>query len=253
MPKLVDWEARFQAAIDDAPLCACGCGERMTPSPAALKVWQKRGGTQYHYREFRPGHQNRNTIVELSDDEYQVLAGSVLGDGCIYRKRGTYAPHFIENHGPKQEEYVKWKAVQLASLDPIVTYHKNGGYGDQHVRVCTKSNYALTWLLENRYPEPSSMLINSLEPLGIAVWFMDDGTSGHDRVRICTNGRDVGTLIKMQKMFKNKFGLTSVVNKASPGYVLAFKGESREAFCELIRPHVIPSMEYKLDWKLKKA
>jgi len=258
MKKITDqeWVQRFADAVSGAPTCGCGCGEKVIPLDSVLSRWKRNGGTKFKHRAFIRGHQLRNAPLTLSHDEYQVLIGSSLGDGCLFRKTPTCSPLFIENHGPKQEEYVKWKAVQLASLDPVVTYHKNGGYGDRHVRVCTKSNMALAPILEERYPEPSTKLINDLEPLGFAVWFMDDGTSGGNAVKLCTNGRTLSTLIKMQHMFKTKFGLRTSLQKHSfvNGHQqrqLNFLGESREAFCELIRPHIIPSMEYKLDWMKK--
>lgn len=247
MPKIVDWEARFQQAREEAPQCACKCGNRVTPSETQLKRWKRIGGRSFRYSTFLPGHQGKNPTHTLTPTEYQVIAGSSLGDGCLYRKEVTYAPIFIENHGPKQEEYVKWKAVQLAALDPIVTYHKNGGYGDHHVRVCTKSNDCLTPLLEARYPEPTREYIESLTALGWAVWFMDDGSSGNNHVRLAVNGRQYETMETIQEVLQ-ELGFDTSLNKGNPGHVINFKGDSRQRFLDWIAPHIIPSMEYKLEW-----
>lgn len=246
MPKIVDWSERFEQAIAGAPECACGCGSHVTPNQTQLERWKRRGGRSFAYSTYLPGHQNKQPPHVLTLNEYQVLAGSSLGDGCITRRTNTYAPILIENHSPAQEEYVQWKAVQLSSLKPTITYHKNGGYGDQHVRLTTKAFDCLTWLLEARYPEPNRDLIESLDALGWAVWFMDDGSGGDDKVRLCTNGRSLESIEMIRDVLKTKWGLDTSVN---PQRVISFLGKSREAFLQLISPHVIPSMEYKLDWR----
>ncbi len=111
-------------------------------------------------------------------------------------------------------------------------------YDDYRKRIV--SNDALKWLNEE----------------GLANWYMSDGyvclvgkTKGKIRSRrvdICTDRYSLETVEKISNSLKNRFNIETSVIKRDRFYRLRVKLESYESFFAMIRPHIVPSMMYKL-------
>lgn len=114
--------------------------------------------------------------VCMDASTYQVLLGSILGDGCITKNTKKCKNYcFKEMHGPEQREYVAWKGEMLKQLGTIVC-------GKTRPELFTKTMPYFTKLRElvygnkaekNRLPDD---LFQSTDALGLLVWFLDDGT-----------------------------------------------------------------------------
>ena len=116
----------------------------------------------------------------LSDVAYDVVCGTVLGDGHLNRA----SSHLFFAHSGSQSEYAQYKADALAELEPRIQYLQvaavSGGaaaYPVVHVR--TRADRALRGAAS-----ASSMVSGSVCPGGsgrrsttrmLAIWFMDDG------------------------------------------------------------------------------
>lgn len=99
----------------------------------------------------------------------------------------------------------------------------------------------------------TTKLLNRLKPLGLAVWFMDDGTlnlrSGGDISTDCFT-KEENVLI--QKYFLNK-GIDCKIFKRNSGtYKIVFNKEGFNKLVDIIRPHIHKSMFYKIDEKRRK-
>jgi hypothetical protein len=80
-------------------------------------------------------------------------------------------------------------------------------------------------------------------PLSLAVWYMDDGCFSDNKCIIATDGFSQDDICFLQKLLLEKFNIkTSVKNKSK----LLIKKESIQIFFSIIRPHIIPSMLYKI-------
>lgn len=115
-------------------------------------------------------------------------------------------------------------------------------YDDYKNRVCSKES--MGWLNE----------------AGLANWYMSDGyvclvgkNSGiikARRVDICTDRYDKETVLHLIDMLNERFNLkTSLIqrkNKGKYSYRIRIMHESYELFFDLIRPHIVESMQYKL-------
>lgn len=51
--------------------------------------------------------------VKISEDNLQVLLGTLMGDGCLYKEKASRNPIYSNSHGPKQKEYSEFLASSL--------------------------------------------------------------------------------------------------------------------------------------------
>ncbi len=186
----------------------------------------------------------------LSDLAYDVVCGTVLGDGCLQAKGASLSL----SHSQRQAEYALFKAELMEELEPCVEERLvaavAGGpksYGVVHVR--TLAHRALR-VLRGEFYRPHKRvpgwMAEGLNERMLAIWFMDDGyarlrSPRRPSAEIATVGfddRDLQVLLA---------GLTrlGIPAKASRGR-LYFDVDATEALSEKIAPYVPPPMRYKL-------
>jgi hypothetical protein len=185
-----------------------------------------------------------------------IITGSLLGDGCLERNGSNVRLRI--DHGPDQVSYVEWKYRQLLELNPstpkrIVFMDDRTGKEYIHFRFSTRTTRELNPFHELFYrngrktvpPGIGSLLISAL---GVAVWYMDDGGRRSDCSAAYFNTqcfRDDEVTLLRNVLLRN-FGLNTSTHFAA-GRPRIYVGAAQFAtFCELIRPHVIPDMQYKL-------
>ena len=121
--------------------------------------------------------------LNLTKKMEQVLLGSLLGDGSlhIHKKRGKNAT-YTEEHSLKQLQYAKWKNSFLKFKETLVN-RKEKRFGDvreyQQVCIYSPASPTLTEYYSFFYPNGKKVvtreILDKLEPLGLAVWYCDDG------------------------------------------------------------------------------
>ena len=121
----------------------------------------------------------RNHI--FSETEKQIFYGSILGDGCLFQQTQTKNYSYSEKHSLKQEAYLRWKVGHLNALKPRVHYIRDkSAFVEEMIQLQTSSSEFFTELREELYPKNikivSRSLLDRLQPLGLAIWIMDDGT-----------------------------------------------------------------------------
>ncbi len=188
----------------------------------------------------------------LSDVAFDVVCGTVLGDGHLERQ----SSYLSYGHSIKQREYARFKADLLAELDPqsaeLATAAVSGGpasYPVVHVR--TRAHRALRVLRQDFYG-PSKLVPEWLPAYFnermLAIWFLDDG---HNRIRgggrrplaeIATVSFGPADLTVLREGLL-RLGLPS---KASRGR-LYFDVATTKALSVAIAPYVPPAMRYKLN------
>lgn len=172
----------------------------------------------------------------------QVLFGSILGDGCISKCNNYYT--YTENHSVKQKEYIIWKNQCLRFN--FYFLKKRNQYcinkGDKKFKVYRDLFYKKDKKTINK------QILDSLTPLSLAVWYMDDGSyiySGKS-IRLYTyDFKRVGNLLIKNWLLK-KFDIKSKIYKSKNAYYLGFNVENSKKFIELIKKYIIPSMSYKI-------
>lgn len=191
-----------------------------------------------------------------------LVVGTVLGDASINK----YGALTID-HAETQRSYVEWKHQQFRDLGALAPGSKISQVVRIDKRTCTET-YSCRFFTrsvykrerELFYPEGKKFIPNQLEdmldPLGLAVWFMDDGGRGGKTkygLVIDVSGFTREDQALLQTVLLNKFSLqtslqshgTSIAGR--PSTKIYIKRESGLTFYNIVDPYVIPSMRWKLD------
>jgi len=182
-------------------------------------------------------------VGSLSEFQQQIVVGCILGDG--YMRKKTHA-HLQITHSIKQRKYVDWKYRMLKSLviTPPTKYKGNGnrvGY-----RFFTKSLPELTSFYEKFYSGkvkriPDNFILN---PVTLAVWYMDDGSKSHKSCYFNTQAFDLKSQNSLIKALA-ELSIKAKLNKDKQYFRIRVLTSSTPHLIDIIRPHVIKSMWYK--------
>jgi recombination protein RecA len=184
----------------------------------------------------------------------EVAIGSVLGDGSI-RTTGTHNTTLRITHGKKQTEYCKWKEALFGTLAHSEKVGDKGSYG-----FFTESSFDLTEIRKHTYREDRTRTItdeflSKLTVLGVAIWYMDDGTFGGSYQKW---GRGKSSISAKSYNTEDRSKLADKLE--SLGFPkpalgkhgrLDWYGEDSFKFQEKLCPCVHPSMEYKIHPELR--
>jgi len=89
-------------------------------------------------------------------------------------------------------------------------------------------------------------LNRELTAFGLAIWFMDDGAADRNQLRLNTQSFSKDENLLLAEFLHAKFGIEVQLNKDKDRYRLRIGAKGVKRFIEVVAPHVIPSMQYKL-------
>ena len=117
-----------------------------------------------------------NTVGSLTEVQKSVVIGCLLGDGYLRQLKGRRNAFLEINHSFKQKDYVDWKYSVLKNI--CKSGPKSRKYSNRVAyRFYTKAHLKLTELLEVFYKDGKKQVPDfDMDPLVLAVWFMDDGS-----------------------------------------------------------------------------
>lgn len=207
--------------------------------------------------------------TKFNKESRNLIIGMLLGDGTI---SNNYV--FKLSHGYKQKEYLEWKINLLNEYgiknNGLKEYISTCGYNlGSIVYYSQMSVIPFMKVLRRVIYKPiknyaNRKILNRLNPLGIAIWYMDDG---------CINIRKTGDkihgfyvkiatcLYKEQNQiiinyFKEVWDISFYQFKEGKSgkntYSLCCGTQEGIKFIELIKPYVesCPSMLYKIQYDL---
>ncbi len=198
----------------------------------------------------------------LSDQQWQVVLGSLLGDGNLSPNlRDRNGVRFRLGHGARQSDYLDWKVSLLGNV-PVSRREDARGAVFADFRPLPE----LSELQRTVYMVPGKKTITddylkALTPLALAIWFMDDGTftlrskglqertvGGSGRVQFCIEAMSEGSRDRIVDYLRDTHGLDVSWRKAGARgkAVLTFTTLASREFLEMVAPYVHPSMNYKL-------
>ena len=193
----------------------------------------------------------------------QLILGSLLGDASINAndKDGGYrCVHFTQSD--KQIDYFNYKKGILGKY-ALGERTRTSGYGSLMHDIHTTTNLELNKFLNEHCMKNGKKFVtqewcNELDPMGLAFWYMDDGSiSNRDndklgcRIHISTNGFSLQENKTLANMLRDRFGIKATIGdkETYKGYTLILDVKNTERFCSLIAPYVCDSMKYKLPKK----
>lgn len=120
------------------------------------------------------------SIDDLSNETYQILIGSMLGDGCV-KKQNKNSKNYIfkEDHSVAQADYLVWKQRMMKEFDAVMPHTL-----DKKPDFSTSIHPIFSKLRQEIYNESGIYgkkayiplhYIEKLDELGLLIWYLDDG------------------------------------------------------------------------------
>jgi recombination protein RecA len=196
----------------------------------------------------------------LSDFQWEVLRGTLMGDGAISSTKSGHGARLRYSHGEAQTEYADWKASLFANIGSSRYVRED--------KVVTYDFQPLPELAETRqsmYVDGKKVLdddyLKALSPLSLALWYLDDGnlsirskglqqrTEGlTGRITMCVEAMEEASRTRLVNYLADTWGIhTKLISKGkSQKAYVEFNNAESAKFQALVAPYVHPSMAYKL-------
>lgn len=207
--------------------------------------------------------------TKFNKNSRNLLIGMLLGDGTISNNNVYKLSHCVE-----QSDYLQWK-INLLNNNGIRNsglkyYTSSYGYNKNKIVVYTQLNIIpFVKVLRRVFYKPNKKignrkLLNRLNSLGIAIWYMDDG---HINIRKDKSGRPMGFYIKIATClpkdelqiiidyFKEVWDINFYMfheGKQKDSYSLCCGTTEGLKFINIVKPYVsqVPSMIHKITYDL---
>jgi len=189
-----------------------------------------------------------NTVGSLTQNQRSIIIGTLLGDGymrIIPRRKNA----FLEvNHSSKQKDYVDWKYQELASIVKSGPKMRKGNGQRIAYRFFTQCLPEITELYRAFYENGKKIIPKDIriDQLGLAVWFMDDGSRSGGSLYINTQQFATNDQERLQRMLEHDFNVSSTLNRDKEYMRIRIRKEDAQKFCNLIQSYIPESMRYKL-------
>jgi len=192
----------------------------------------------------------------LTKRQKDILVGLLLGDGCLETQTNGKTFRLKVEHSQKQKDYVYWLYKEFKNIIPGEIYERKRLDGRLSVGFQTHSSSSFRFFYHQFYPNGKKVIPKVIgkiiQPISIAVWFMDDGSkksSKHKTYNIHTLGFEKKDLERMQKIFDIKFQIKTSLHRQKDKYWRIYiLSESANQFKILIKDFVkeIASMKHKI-------
>ncbi len=191
-----------------------------------------------------------------------IVTGTLLGDGYMNKSGQLSVFHSI-----KQEKYVYWLMDLFSKYYKVypkerICYNNDKTKSYRQVGFNTEStNY--NKLVRNFFYKPRKRItikqLNKLSPLGLAIWYMDDGNlsfiknkNGEIRgrqIRISTHSFTYEENEIIVKYFNDRWGIKCKIHKDKGKYIIWMNGSEAKKFLNIIKDYLHESMYYKLCYR----
>lgn len=203
------------------------------------------------------------SVLNVSHPLHSFLLGNILGDGYITKRGGLQIDH-------KDYAYTKWKFDYLLQLDMGVVnsstkisevrrIHPKTKKESISYRFYTKSlfkewrhTFYLEAMLQDKHATkqvPLNIEKLLVDPLSIAIWFMDDGGKGghtpHGVIFSVSNFSDV-EIARLQSVLLNTFDIRSTFHAPKSSRQLYIPKSEYIKWKNVVSPFIIPCQRYKL-------
>lgn len=240
--------------------------EGLTPYEIADKLGYADGGWSNIYKYCRDYgikfdfRRNAHLYARpFTDRQKSLVLGSVLGDATLTAAPNSNSVYCSMTHGSKQLEYLMWKLRELSPYVICKTAKRTGQHpGGGYSTVYSSRTIAHPWLTSTYplcYPNGVKIVslewLNQIDEFALAVWFMDDGSLNkrYGTMVLCTNPFDYNQHTLMQQWFYDRWGIeTKLEPRRNNQYMLRINASIAGKLREIISPHIIPPMRYKVNY-----
>lgn len=190
-----------------------------------------------------------------------LLIALCLGDGHLSTRSGTA---LCIEHCRKQRDYLTYKRKLLSKLLrcqlPTEHYRKDRDtFRIVKGHKYFKSIYNLIY--KNKIKRFSKKLLEYITPEGLAIWFMDDGSRAKELSKVSgcvrsqkmvlytfTDEEDTQNIIDClkEKYDIKMYPIWKTMKDGTKKAYLQCRTKEARKLSNLIRPYIIPSMQYKI-------
>ena len=190
-----------------------------------------------------------NTVGSLTQLQRSVVIGSLLGDGYLRIVRGRKNAFLEVNHAASQRAYVDWKYSILQSISRSAPKERKGNGKRIAYRFTTRQHPELSALYGVFYRNGKKIVPKlQIDPVAIAVWFMDDGSKCRDS-DVYLNTQQFGLEDQKRCMaLLREFEIDASLNRDRHYWRIRITKSSLPRFWQLVARHIVPSMSYKLGY-----
>lgn len=208
-------------------------------------------------------------INTLNREQFGLIIGSLLGDASIPKRLKNNGNHYIDiTHSEKQLDYLKYKIEIFKKYGFKVSSiykRKVKTYIEYSVHIYFEKNpkilNTLRWWFYNTGKKYFTYnMIKKLTPLGMAIWYMDDGSrtihynKNHDQIK--SRELYLSTYLSREEhkniiKYFNNLGINLKEVKDRQKYRLRMNATNAKLFIPIIKPYICPSMLYKINLQYK--
>jgi recombination protein RecA len=199
----------------------------------------------------------------LSDLQWQVILGSVMGDGNLSRpiRSSAHSARYRMGHGVRQASYLDWKIALLENIPHCRTTNSKGAVFADFTPLSELGELRDVVYQGDGKKHLTWDYLKKLTPLSLAIWYMDDGSftlrskglqertqGGSGRIEICVEAMSPGSRERLIQYLRDtrKLDVKLTIRGKRQVAVLQFTTAATDKFQKLIAPYVHPSMDYKL-------
>ncbi len=196
----------------------------------------------------------------LSEFQWQVVLGGLLGDGVLSASRSGHAARFRLGHGVAQAGYADWMASLFANLSVSRTVNAKGSVFHDVQPLAELAELRRAVYIAGK-KVISEEYLKALTPLSLAIWYSDDGhyaeralglqdrtKDGSGRIEICVEAIESASRRRLRDWLADTWGIAGRLQERGSRRisVLSFPKDESTKFQALVAPFIHPSLEYKL-------
>lgn len=189
-----------------------------------------------------------NTVGSLTQLQRSIIIGTILGDGYLRIVSGKKNALLEINHALSQKDYVDWKYEMLQAFCKSGPKSRAGNGTRTAYRFNTRQHSEITKLYTIFYGEGKKSIPDTLtlDPVMLAVWFMDDGSRCRASDVYFNTQQFARQDQECLQAMLSTLGIESSLNKDKVYSRIRIKKSSIPVLFEMISPFVVPSMAYKI-------
>ena len=194
------------------------------------------------------------------NQQLQLIFGSLMGDArleCRSKEiRQAYTARLRIHQSEKQKDYVFWKYQMLKDFVQKGPRHtkvwhdpkRNKDHFSWYFHTKTSESFGEIHKLfyKNRIKIVPPDILEMIEPFGLAVWYMDDGSNNGSNITLNTHSFSREEQEMIQNMLQTKFHVASTIVKDRSKLKIAIGRHEFENFLDIVEPHIIFPMNYKI-------
>jgi hypothetical protein len=205
-----------------------------------------------------------NKDLELTPLQEELVYAKNLGDGCITKSAHHNHYHFEFCHDSKQREYVQYCASLLEgwgtysekvrTRNPEI--YKKNEWTECVFKSCNHPEFSRIKRHTHEYGRKivNKDILGMINEFGLAIWFMDDGhcdrgTAGYINSLGFTKEENELIVEWLWARFNIRANIVKAGNSrngVTPLYRIRLSSTTWDKFCNIVEPHMHPSLMYKL-------